>query len=226
MLYQMKSLKPLVILILAVLIIAPFMQSCKKGDGDPFFSIYSRKARVAGDWKISKLTDNLAYGKITIETTYDGNKKKEVKTIHDSIIHVTNPTPHDSTFDYVTKQTWTGSVAYSFEKKGSYDILENFTNDTTMEKYTAEEKGLWYFTGGGKNSGFKYKELLGLQMQSYVYNPDGSASYSITGSGDNNQEIYEIYELKNNEIILKVITEETINTVKITRNLELTLIPR
>lgn len=213
-------------MILVALIAAPLLQSCKKGDGDPFFSIYSRKARVAGDWKISSLTDVFTVGKVTVETTYDGNKRKEKTTVHDSIIHVTNPTPHDSTFDYITNWTWTGTVAYTFDKKGTYDILENFQDDTTQAKYTAEEKGLWYFTGGGKNSGFKYKELLGLQMRSYVYNPDGGSSYTNTGAGNNDQQIFEIYELKNNEIILKVNTEETINTVKVTHTMEMKLVPR
>lgn len=222
----MKSLRPLVLLVLTAIIIIPLVQSCKKGDGDPFFSIYSRKARLAGDWKISNYKETISYKKITIETTFDGSKKKEVTTVHDSIIHVTNPTPHDSTFDYVTQWTWTGATDYTFEKSGTYSILENYRDDTTLTSYTSEEKGLWYFTGGGKNSGFKYKELLGLQMQSFVYNHESDTSYTITGMGDNSQAIFEIYALKNNEIVLKVNTEETINTFKVTREMEMTLSPR
>jgi hypothetical protein len=201
------------------------ISSCKKGDGDPFFSIYSRSARLCGEWEISNYTETVKSGNKTLITAISGDKKTITAQIDTTMIALA-PTPHDTTFKMETKHTWTGTTEFTFVKDGTYDILENYRDDSTMMAWTAEEKGRWYFLSANKESGFKNKELLGMQPLSYVYNPDAGLSSSTHYLGNSASGVVEIYELKNKEIIFKAITEETINSVVVTTTMEMTLQPR
>jgi hypothetical protein len=195
------------------------LASCKKGDGDPFFSIYSRKARVTGDWKVSTLTSTYKYNNKTYETTYDGYKKKVVCTVKDTLIDgwITN---------YITQQTYTGETKTDYKKDGSYYYTETFQDDSTGLSITIEVNGDWYFMGGNSQNEYKDKELLAMQVTDYIYNPMSGNDYSTIFQGNNSLDVYEIYQLKNKEIILKVNKTETINFTKYTTAMEYTLIPR
>ena len=215
----MKKIGFSFLLLLAITFVSVNLESCKKGDGDPFFSLYTRKARVTGNWKVSKLTSTYKYNNKTYETTYDGYKKKVVYTVKDTTINgeVTN---------YITEQTYSGETVTDYKKDGTYYYNETFLNDSTGTSITIEVNGDWYFMGGNSSNGYKDKELMEMQVADYIYLPLIGNDYSTIYQGSNTLSVLEIYELKNKEIILKVNKTETINFTKYTTAMEYTLIPR
>jgi ribonuclease BN (tRNA processing enzyme) len=195
--------------------LAPVFQSCKKGEGDPFFSIYSRKARLCNEWKVSKYTETYEIKDTTI-TTEITDKQKKI-TVEARFIDTT-------IYRYYLL---IGDLNYKFEKNGTYERYEAFTDDTTKVNNVTVQTGLWYFTGGGKGSATKEKELLALQMTQYTFNPMSPTTYTITYSGDNKLELFHIYSLKKNEIVLKINRSETTNITDFYKlTAEMTLVPR
>lgn len=211
----MKKFRYLLLLTLAFAIFFPVFQSCKKGEGDPFFSIYSRKARLCNEWKVSKYIETYEIKDTTITTEIDENKKKikvEARFIDTTIYRY---------------HLLTGELTYKFEKDGSYERYEAFTDDTTFVNNVTVQTGLWYFTGGGKGSSTKEKELLALQMTQLTFNPMSPTTYTITYSGDNELDIYHIYSLKKDEIVLKINRSETTNITDFYKlSAEMTLVPK
>jgi hypothetical protein len=215
----MKKFSYPVLVILLFALLSINLESCKKGDGDPFISLLSRKARLTGNWKVSKLTSTFSYTNQKFETTYDGTKKKVVHTVKDTLISGALTT-------YTHINTYTGETITDYGKDGKYYYSETFKDDSTGLSITIEINGLWYFMGGNGQNDYKDKELLAMQVTDYIYNPLEGNDYSTIFQGANSLNIYEIYQLKNKEIILKVNTTETINFIKYTTVLEYTLIPR
>lgn len=218
----MKIFRNLLVAMLLGVLIIPSFTSCKKGDGDPWFSLYSRKARLTGDWKVSSLTQTVKFNRTTITTLFDGTSKSVETYVPDTIVY----TATDTLEFYKHFASYKGELLYSFDKSATYQIDEAFTNDTTGIQYTSQETGLWYFTGGGKDSDTKEKELLGLQTTKYVYNPLNPDTYTLTYTGQANMRVFHIYELASKEIILKFDTEETVNLWTVTTSTEITLKPR
>lgn len=222
----MKKLFAFLPVVIVLVMIAGVFTSCKKGDGDPFFSLLSRKSRMAGDWKVSNLSILYSYKNVEEKTTFDGNKKVYLYRVKDSIWHVTQPTPHDSVADYLQEDIFTGYIYYTMEKSGTFSYIESFRDDSTNIAETNSVEGLWYFTGGNKTSGFKNKELLALQVTKWVFDTEQGTPYTTTYQGQNTLDIYEIYALKSKEVVLKVNTEETIGFSRYNTTLEMTLIPK
>jgi hypothetical protein len=218
----MKNLSKILWISLSVLIIISVFSSCKKGDGDPFFSFYSRKERLTGDWKVSSIAKTITYKTTTITTSYDGTQKKVDFYVPDTVVY----TATDTLYNYRTDTTYTGTLYYRFDKDGTYQIDESFTNDSTGEQFTSQESGFWYFTGGGRDSDTKSKELLGLQPTNYVYNPLSPHTYTYTFDGENYMNVFHIYKLASKEIILNYNTEETLNLFTVKTDLEIVLKPK
>jgi hypothetical protein len=101
--------------------------SCKKGAEDPAISLRSRKARLVGDWKLTKgtTTQTSQSGTITT-TTYDG----------------TNETTGSSTSPY--------TMAISFAKDGTYKATITSTQSSSFYSAvtTQETTGTWDFNAG------------------------------------------------------------------------------
>lgn len=218
----MKNIPYLLLVALAFIFMVPAFTACKKGDGDPTLSIYSRKHRLCIDWKVSNLKKTVQYRNTTITTTFTGEKKTVETHVIDTVVY----TVDDTLFEYRNTKTYTGSLLYSFDKSGTYQIDEAFTDDTTQVKYTSVETGYWYFTGGNENSGTKYKELLGLQPDKYVYNPLSPDTYTFQYSGQNVMYVFHIYKLASKEMELRANTEEATNLYRITTDLTMVLKPR
>lgn len=219
---HMKKLRPVVALVMSVLLSLPLLLSCKKGDGDPFFSIYSRKARLCNEWKVNKIEQTVTYKTTTVTTTLEGDKMTVEMVVKDTTITL----PDTTLYEYRHKSTFTGSVFYTFEKSGAYQIDEAFTDDTTGVQYASQEKGLWYFTGGNRDSDTKNKELLGLQPSNYVYNPLSPNTYTWTYAGENLMRVYHIYELAKKQVELRYNTTETTNLFTITTASKIVLKPK
>jgi hypothetical protein len=203
----MKNSKRIILIVLVCALSGILQFSCKKGDGDPFLSIHSRKARLCNDWRVEKIEQTVKYKTTTITTKFNGNKM----TVEFFVADTTITLPDTTLTQYRYTQSYTGTIFYTFEKSGSYQIDESFTDDTTTVKYTSQEKGLWYFTCGSKDSQTKNKELLGLQPTNYVFNPLSTNSYTWTYRGENTMRIFHIYELAKKSLDLRYTTTETNN---------------
>ena len=166
----------------AALVIASFgFAGCKKGEGDPFLSLKTRKSRVAGEWKVTKGegTHSYVFGSQTITETmsYDGTTETTVS----------NPGNFTSTDKHTT--------TYSFEKDGTFTITETDNNGSTPDVTTT--KGNWNFSGGVGEA--KNKSQLVLLITD-VTTSSGTTSY--TGS-DRMSMVFDLYELKSKEMIIQ-----------------------
>lgn len=167
---------------IAALAISAFvLDGCKKGEGDPFLSLASRKARVAGEWKVSsgEGTSSEVIGSTTFtETwTYDGATETTVS----------NPGNTTTTSKY--------TVEHTFEKDGTFKSVETDNNGSTPQVTTTT--GTWNFTGGVGE--MKNKSQLVMTTLT-VTNSAGTITF--TGS-DAPSSIMDIYQLKGKEMIFK-----------------------
>lgn len=166
----------------AALVIASFgFEGCKKGENDPFLSLSSRKARVAGEWNVTagEGSNSQVFNTITVTetSTYDGATETTV----------TNPGNSTSTDKY--------TVSYTFEKDGTFSNVYT-DNDANPDEVTTTT-GTWNFTGGVGE--MKNKSQLLLTILS-IANSGGTTTYSGTEAVTL---LYDIDQLKGKEMILK-----------------------
>lgn len=159
----------------ALMIAGVSLESCKKGEGDPFLSLKSRKARVAGEWTVSAGEGKDVSSSITSTWTYNGTVK-------------TTTVGSASAEDKFTE-------TYEFEKDGkfTYKHVDNNGSTATTDTWT----GTWNFTGGVGD--VKNKSQIVLNYLTYS---DGSSTTTYTGS-DAPSAVIDIYELKSKEMIFK-----------------------
>ena len=173
-------MKKMTYLLLAVLLTG-LVSSCKKGEDDPFLSLRSRKARVAGEWTVSAAT-------IKEVETDDLSSVNRTMTFNGSLIStVTTTTINGST----TSQTETTAFTqkYTFEKDGTY------TRTDTYEDGVYTTKGTWSFVGKSKENELKNKEAILLTETSYTADGETGNYTGFDGT------ILVIQQLKNKEMI-------------------------
>jgi hypothetical protein len=180
-----KSHKGLLIFI-ALLITMPVINSCKKGEEDPWFSFYTRTNRLCQDWKVISFKRTEQTNANIIAYTYDGASGTFKKIM--------------SNYTYSSP----GSMNIFFSRTGFYTWDQAMTTDTSSYQYA--EKGLWYFSGGSKDSDTKKKELLALQKTELTesFGTGGLVNtFSYTGSGDLETNMYRLRKLSGNEVIFE-----------------------
>ncbi|MFN4235607.1 MAG: hypothetical protein ACK4IK_12460 [Bacteroidia bacterium] len=174
----MKTTKKVMIALAVAALVAPTLESCKKGENDPGLSLRSRKGRVAGEWTVksweykststsnttetqttspSSLSDGTdTYSSNNTETvSFDGTNFKHSETWSYTNNNVT--TTNDTTY------TGTGEIKYTFEKDGTFSMTHNakytrivtttpYTGATQVQTwnfdYTTTRTGTWNFTSG------------------------------------------------------------------------------
>lgn len=52
------------LLLIFVILTGTILPSCRKGEGDPFLTLRSRKARITGEWKMDSRTSSYTYNNI------------------------------------------------------------------------------------------------------------------------------------------------------------------
>lgn len=226
------SMKKLLSFVLIATIFLGFFTGCKKGDMDPFFSIYSRKHRVVGEWEINSWKDSRTYiDNGGTNTIVNINISGTNITIDTTYLHTTNN--HDTT------KTWTGVVneaKYNFKKTGDLEYVLDFTlthewkntDDNTGHTYDSTytwnyrfiNSGTWNFLA--KIDDYKNKERISMvwentkvvvNFSSHLEDDDGNGSISITNnqtleSTEDNyangefNDIWALEELKEKEIIM------------------------
>lgn len=156
------------------LLSATTIESCRKGEGDPFISLLSRKARITGEWKVTSGKGKEINGSLETNWTYDGTTQ---------------------VFTGNSSYTDTFTQEYIFEKDGTFKWITTTPNSSVAEVQTYT--GTWNFSSGiGKQ---KNKSQIILTLLTY---DNGISSTTFTGS-DAPTIIYDLYQLKNKEIIFK-----------------------
>ena len=188
-------MKKTTIYLMAFLFISLGMNSCKKGENDPFLSLKSRKSRMAGEWDITKMTriESGLWTGVAYTNTY---------VIENGVSTSTFAAGGNSTSS-------TGTVSnYSFNilKDGSYSNTMTYDNGSGDE--TQNDEGSWMFIGKNKNEDLKNKEGIMFTTSSSSTTSSGSTSTNTyTGLTDGN--IMLIDQLKSKEIIVKGEFSET-----------------
>lgn len=166
----------------AALVIASFgFEGCKKGANDPFLSLSSRKARVAGDWKVSAGSGSSTNSSGTTTWTYDGAT-------------MTTTSGSSSSTSSVT-------MTHSFTKDGTFESVTVYSG--TGYSNTVTDKGTWNFTG--KIGEDKNKDHIVMKTTSSVdVTVIGSSSTTTTDTytgDDAPTSIMYIDQLKGKEMI-------------------------
>ena len=194
----MKNMKKLIILSLAAIALMANLSSCKKGENDPFLSLKSRKARVVGEWTVTKEEgtsqdiSKISFGGVTVTTTTN-----ETSTYNGALYTSTSVTtssaggnPLENTYNDVYTQS------YTFEKDGSFTLETVYTG----QNYTEKIEGTWAFVGKSKTAELKNKEAIALPITKYSDIDNGvTTTYSSTGFDDSI--IIAIDRLKNKEMV-------------------------
>lgn len=161
--------------LIVALLLGAVMPACKKGENDPSISLRSRKARLAGEWKVTS-------GKGTEVTTYpSGTSNTETWTFNGSTLTTTDDSGSESE---------ARTIEYAFEKDGT------FTQTEVQDNYTVNSEGTWDFSGGVGET--KSKSILVL---SYTKQSDGTDWVTYTGFIPMYD--YTLDELRNDKIVLK-----------------------
>jgi hypothetical protein len=108
---KMKALRWL-LLVATGIVFAGAFNSCKKGPEDPFFSIWSRKHRVVGDWQVTEFKVDFvdSIRRVLLAETILGACGQQV----DSVI-------------------WTYDYEFSFTKDGAVSLKTTVYKDTTID---------------------------------------------------------------------------------------------
>ncbi len=164
-----------------IVFILGILSQCKKGENDPFISLRTRKARVAGDWTATSGTSFLhiespGYSS-TSNTIYKNNSFSQESTITYSNV--------------TTTYNFTGKFIYKikFDKNGDFVMSTTFDNGYNIYM------GNWNFTGAVGE--LKNKEQIVLNVTS----EDHSGSMA-THNGNNTRYTFNIRELRNKKMVL------------------------
>lgn len=169
-------------ILLAVVFIA-LASSCRKGENDPVFTLLTRKARLANNWKVS-------FFEITKGDTlfsYDG--EKELVKIGDVEL-ASIPATH----------------SYIFEKDGRFtiEITKEYPAQyldwaVGAQTVTTLETGVWSFAGGSED--VKTKEELLLLPDRWERRVEGFAEVDVkTWEGQNSGIVYNLDMLKSSSM--------------------------
>ncbi len=174
----MKTTKKVMIALAVAALVAPTLESCKKGENDPGLSLRSRKGRVAGQWTVksweekSSTTSNSTYTQTTSPPSSSDGTNTGGSTSNSTVTfdgtnfkHKENwsNTSNNITYSGDTTYTGTGEIKYTFEKDGTFTMSFSskysrtkttvpYTGATQVETWNQEttesRTGTWNFTAG------------------------------------------------------------------------------
>lgn len=178
----------------AILPLALSLNSCKRGEDDPFLSFRTRDARLMGEWTVASIEskqeiNNSVNSSVTntlVEITYSGADIKLDSTI------VTNTTTYKRT--YTNKEY---SMTLNIMEAGVMEGIEKYGNKTvtgtgitgaleTIMTYRSSIKGYWKWATDDKS-------------KSTVTLSTGPVSVAFGGLG---VITYQIQKLTNKEVVL------------------------
>jgi len=161
----------------AVLMLAlPLIFSgCGKGEGDPFLSFRSRKARLCGTWTVSNLNSEVVRKENNISTktttTVEGDSWKQVITIpsSDSTRTLTgkiaiDPGQEEGTFTFFFDKNGKAKMVYKYEFDEDQSGEDDDVAVIHRTEVTEEMSGDWEFLTGIDNE-YKNKERISFIIE-------------------------------------------------------------
>jgi hypothetical protein len=183
----------------AALLVASSITSCKKGENDPGLSFRSRKARLAGEWKMVSgeiKTTSIDITGGTTTTTITTTTLTDTQMTESTSVNGGTPTTSTAT---ITE--W----SFNIDKAGTYKMTQTLADGSNWTSTDITE-GEWVFLGKNKTAELKNKEAIALNTtsssNSFTFGGTTSSS-SYTEDGWGSVEIWTIDQLKNKEMILK-----------------------
>ena len=201
-------MKKIIVAGIAIIALSVSIVSCKKGENDPFLSLKSRKARVVGEWTLTKVEGTYS----DIDPADASNSTSSTTTYSNGLETVTTTDGSGNS----SVQTDSYTVDYSFTKDQKYTITT--TRGTTVDV----EEGDWLFMGKNKTDKIKNKEGIYL-IKKTTSSTSGGVTVSSPYTGVSNGMPILIDQLKSKEIVL--INESSIDwgTDKETTSTKMTL---
>jgi len=235
----METKRHLILLLLVGLLVIPLLNtSCtKRGEDDPFFSLYTRKARVTGEWTVNTYLSNIRQSRSDSDIVNEITTEISNIEAWSRIIRIAN-----SDFE----QEFSGDVIryrIIFDKNGRmtsfyhYQYVDEDAEDSGVTTVTTTEikeeiTGTWDFLVGVDD--YKNKERLTIVLEEKktvttvsvlvltedieegeVIVPEISQNVSaFRWANGEMSTVYELRMLKKKEAIL----EQDINTFEITRD--------
>lgn len=196
-------MKKIILSTAALLTLSAVSTSCKKGDGDPFLSLRSRKARITGEWKATKFDEKNSSsttstsGGNTTTSSSSGTIKLEGDKFTVSMTE-TNENGDVTTINV----TGTGTLTLKFEKDGTFSNTRNFSGNGTAVNAgistdvqlanDGSSSGTWTFLTGVEKD-FKNKERLLLNILSDKEKNTLTATIPLLGTVVNTEEKDNVY---------------------------------
>ncbi len=191
-----QIMRRVILVILVAVLVIPAFQSCKKGENDPAISFLSRKARLVGEWKLKEGTLSRNNAGNIYNYSYNGSTVVVSGGANDS---------------------WSYTNSIKIEKDGTFtETLLEDGDQTVFE-------GNWFFLSGNKDGDLKNKECVDFVFKTVTYTPAGGSPEITNIEGFVNMLLYpynglgytwQLDELKNKEIIVKVDAKISSSTVK------------
>lgn len=174
----MKNYK---IILLSLAVFATTFSACKKGEDDPALSLRSRKARVAGEWKMTniKSTNTFSSNLFNSTTIMTGDGSTYTRTM------TTMGTPSTT----VGTLSW----QWTFEKDGKYKYTR--TEDGNINS----SAGTWNFTAGIGD--LKDKSQITYYEQSSTSQPPTLPATTETWTGNYIDNVFDLKELRNKKMV-------------------------
>lgn len=183
-------MKKVLFLSTAVLLLTTVFTACKKGENDPFLSLRSRKARIAGEW-------NLDYAEYVHSNTLANTTTTESISFYDQTEVTVNSTQvSGSTINYEVLSS-PCTVKLTIEKDGTYTQVKTKNNEVTTTT------GTWIFLKKNDENDLKNKEAI-LLTETSITDPSGTTTTTgIAGK------VYTIDQLRNKKMVWKLNSETT-----------------
>jgi hypothetical protein len=175
---HMKKLAAL----MALAVCAMFLTTCKKGKDDPAFSLLTRKARLTGEWQLTRGNASITYPDPDLDLIFN-----EYYVFDGSSVSLNMTETGQPPIIYTGKY----GVALSIKKDGTFTLTETLVSNMFYAS------GTWNFTSGvgkAKNKDgvlFKITNLTSGKSNTHLFN-QADMEFS-----------YKIIELRNKKIVLE-----------------------
>ena len=177
------------------------ISSCKKGEEDPFMSLRSRKARLAGEWDIAngkteiKLFQGEEYSYLRTEE-FDGEKLKYQTTV----------TQNGNTSNYSDQVKYENKIVFNKDQSFEFTKVQYYPNGQIQSN--ERSTGTWAFALKNKSAEIKNKECVVINSTKVTftyYDENGQVTdqSSQTFSANHSEgEIIYLKRLSNKELII------------------------
>jgi len=171
------------LIISTIILLFSFLNSCKKGEDDPFLSLLTRTQRLTGTWTLKSAdyskTEKIGNWYIAkYHYIYDGSKYSKETSYNDTIINT---------------ETYTYTEKIEFKKNGIY--FKNYSNNG--DNFT--EEGMWTWIKKNKDSELKDKEAILITITKEI-DAYGTESYSGVSNYPDDMMVFK--KLTNKEFVI------------------------